>query len=240
MKAFVAPVARAFGTAARQDTLRVVTVLGSTRSEGPPYPAPLGARVGKWIVGCARARGLEVEVVDPLSGDARLPLLGKPHFAYARGAAPAALERLSGALRGADAYLFVTPEYNHLPSPALLNLLNHFGASTFAFKPSAVVSYSISQWGGTRAALGLRTALLELGCLPVSAMVHVPAAAKAFDADGVPWGGDEKHDRWRTYADRMLSQLEFWGAAAKNQKLITDPNDTSPPFLKKPEQRNAP
>jgi len=36
----------------------------------------------------------------------------------------------------------VTPEYNHAPGPALLNLLDHFGSSTFSFKPSVIVSYS--------------------------------------------------------------------------------------------------
>lgn len=238
MSAFVMSAARSFSVTARQDSLRVVTVLGSTRTEGPPFPAPLCDRVGKWIVRCARDRGLTVNVIDPR--EEQLELLKRPHFAYAPGKAPSRLNRLSELLKSADAYLFVTPEYNHLPSPALLNIMNHFGASTFAFKPSAVVSYSSSQWGGTRAALGLRTALLELGCLPVSAMIHVPTAAKAFDSDGNATGGDEKEKRWRSYADRTLSQLEFWGAAAKNQKLLTDPNDTSPPLTRKPDQRNAP
>ena len=36
--------------------------------------------------------------------------------------------------------------------------------------------YFQGQWGGTRAAAGLRPVLSELGCLPVSAMVHVPSA----------------------------------------------------------------
>lgn len=75
-------------------------------------------------------------------------------------------------------------EYNHAPAPALLETLNHFGSSSFAFKPSCIVTYSAGQWGGTRAAVGLRTVLAELGCLPISAMIHIPHAGKLFAPDG--------------------------------------------------------
>jgi hypothetical protein len=108
----------------------------------------------------------------------------------------------------------VTPEYNHSPSPALLNTLNHFGSSLFSFKPSAIVSYSQGQWGGARAAAGLRPFLSELGCLPVSAMVHVPHAHQRFDEAGMPTVGQEDADKWEEYGARTWAQLEWWGAAA--------------------------
>ena len=73
-----------------------------------------------------------MHVVDPR--EAPLPLLEKPHFAYAPSQVPPPLAKLNEELRGADAYVAVTPEYNHAPSPALLNVLNHFGSSTFSFK----------------------------------------------------------------------------------------------------------
>ena len=118
----------------------------------------------------------------------------KPQFAYAAGKAPPSLDALYDRLLAADAYVMVTPEYNHAPSPALVNILNHFGrrrtlplapvqdthilhaqhcptrtrptpagSSVFSFKPSAIVSYSQGQWGGCRAAVGLRPILSELG-----------------------------------------------------------------------------
>ena len=49
--------------------------------------------------------------------------------------------------------------------------------------------------GGTRAAAGLRPVLSELGCLPVSSMVHVPKAHQVFDEAGVPAGGDEESEQ---------------------------------------------
>jgi hypothetical protein len=47
-------------------------------------------------------------------------------------------------------------------------------------KPSLIVTYSAGQWGGARAAVAMRPFLSELGCLPGSAMVHVPEAHTVF------------------------------------------------------------
>lgn len=137
--------------------LRVLVFQGSTRVMGPPQPARVGDRVVKWVSSALIERGHQVEIVDPVETD--LPLLQKPHFAYASGRAPEALESLAAAISDSQAYVMCTPEYNHAPSPALLNTINHFGSSLFSFKPSAIVSYSQGQWGGTRAALALRAPL---------------------------------------------------------------------------------
>ena len=176
-----------------------------------------------------------VDVVDPVAE--ALPLLEKPHFTYVMGSAPDALDQLASRMRRADAYVTVTPEYNHAPSPALLNVLNHFPSSTFSFKPSAIVSYSAGQWGGTRAAHALRPVLSELGCLPVSAMCHIPTAGEAIDPEGVPTGAGA---RWDAYLGRCLSQLEWWARAANSQRELQDPLVASPPLKAGPSQRNSP
>ena len=121
--------------------LNILVFQGSTRTEGPPRPACVGQRVALWVQQALAVREHAVQVVGPLE----TPLI-KPHFAYAKGRAPEALEELSAKIRAADAFVMVTPEYNHAPSPALLNTLNHFGSSLFSFKPSAIVSYSQGQW----------------------------------------------------------------------------------------------
>ena len=61
----------------------------------------------------AEQRGHEVDVVDPV--DEALPSLVKPYFAYAPGQAPPKLAKLNERLLSADAYVAVTPEYNHAP-----------------------------------------------------------------------------------------------------------------------------
>ena len=126
-----------------------------------------------------------------------------------------------------------------IAGPALLNTLNHFGSSIFSFKPSLIVSYSAGQWGGTRAAHALRPTLSELGCLPVSAMLHLPKAQEVFNDDG-SLQNEAEAPRWAAYAARGVSQLEWWGEAAREQRRRVDPMVGSPALVKTPAQRDAP
>ena len=133
-------------TSADSNKLQIAVILGSTRTDGPPFPAPLGTRVGKWVQSLLHFRGHAATIVDPLSEN--LEMLRRPHFAYPSKQAPENLDRLADIFRAADAFVAITPEYNHGPSPALLNVFNHFGSSLFSYKPSAIVTYSAGQWGG--------------------------------------------------------------------------------------------
>ena len=193
---------------AANDRLRVLLFLGSARA------GRLAPRVGRWAAAALEARGHSVETVDPLelarqqeeqASDRRIFPMRRPYFFYPEKEAPPVLEALANSVQQADAYVMVTSEYNHAPSPALLETVNHFGGSSYAFKPSAIVTYSAGQWrarqpclpappppsqcgaacrGGTRAAVALRPVLCELGCLPVSAMIHIPHAGKLLTPDG--------------------------------------------------------
>lgn len=214
--------------------MEFLVFLGSVRNSTPPRPARLGARVAEACRRLLAERGHEVTLVDPLDYDLGGPF--KPHFAYAEGSAPAALDALAGTLSSADGYVMASPEYNHSLSPALAHLLNHFGSSRFAWKPSAIVTYSAGQWGGVRAAVGMRGFLSELGCLPVSAMVHVPRAQEVLDETG-HWQTEAA--RWDGYVGRTLSQLEWWAEAARRQRA-EGAVGTTDAFTRDPSQRNAP
>lgn len=226
--------------------LDVVVITGTMRSEGPPRPV-LGPRVSQFVVRGLERRGHQVTVIDPRQQQLDFPLfLDKPEFAYARSRVPENLAQTRKVLEKAHAYVAITPEYNHAPSPALCNILNHFGSSVFSYKPSAIVSYSAGQWGGTRAAIALRPILSELGCLPVSAMVHVPKAQQVLDENGIAIETNEQQQQkqqqqhWDGYLDRCLAQLEWWGEACRNHRAAVDPFADSPAFSKDPSERNAP
>ncbi|MGM0826422.1 MAG: NADPH-dependent FMN reductase [Pseudomonadota bacterium] len=210
--------------------------LGSTRTTTPPSPARLGERVAK---ACKRLLTslphTTAEIIDPLMLNLSDPF--KPHFAYSKADAPEDLAQLADKIAKADGYVMVSPEYNHSMSPALGHLLNHFGASLFAFKPSAIVTYSMGQWGGVRAAVSMRAFLSELGCLPVSAMVHIPKAQEVMN-DAGDFAQDQ--ERWESYFDRTLGQLMWWAEAATNYRYQVDPAHVSPAFKTRPSQRNAP
>lgn len=216
--------------------LDLLVFLGSVRDSTPPKPARLGERVARPLVAQLEGAGHSVRLVDAL--DYELPPPFKPHFAYVRGKAPEPLEALAGCIESADGYVMVSPEYNHSMSPALAHLLNHFGSSLFSYKPSAIATYSAGQWGGARAAVALRTFLSELGCLPVSAMIHVPKAHEVFDAEGAYLDGVDGED-WAGYFNRTLLQLAWWAEAARRQR---DSGETGRPgaFNRDPSQRNAP
>ncbi len=217
--------------------LKFLVFLGSIRDSTPPHPARLGLRVARACVAQINQGANSAELIDPL--EVKFTSIFKPHFSYARGKAPSQLASLAEAIQHADGYIMVSPEYNHNMSPALAHLLNHFGSSLFSYKPSAIVTYSAGQWGGVRAAVGMRSFLSELGCLPVSAMLHIPQAHEVLNEDG---GFLESVDEeaWKGYFARTLSQLDWWASATKNQHVIVDPQKIMPAFKKAPSQRNAP
>lgn len=219
--------------------MKFLVFLGSVRDSTPPKPARLGTHVAEACMACLGSRYPEqaVELIDAL--DYPLDAVFKPHFAYARGKAPATLNQLAEKIEAADGFIMISPEYNHSMSPALANLLNHFGSSLFSYKPSAIVTYSAGQWGGMRAAVGMRTYLSELGCLPVSAMVHVPKAQEVFAADGSPQSGVDQAS-WFDYFGRTFSQLVWWAEAARLHRGEVDPRDLVKDFKRDPSQRNAP
>lgn len=216
--------------------MKFLLFLGTARDSSPPRPKRLGARVAR---ACQQFFAHyypehEVELVDVL--DYPLNDIFKPHFAFAKGRAPHELNELADKISVADGYIMVSPEYNHSMSPALSHLLNHFGSSLFSYKPSIIVTYSAGQWGGARAAVNMRTFLAELGCLPVSAMMHYPKAQEVFNEEG-GYETNQNEDEWKRYLDRGVSQLIWWSEACQAQRDKAQLGDS---FRSDPSQRNAP
>lgn len=219
--------------------MNVQVFLGSARTSTPPRPARLGERVAFYCRDLLAAAGHEVMIIDPLR-DMPQPATAdfKPHFSYAPGKAPEALNILADKISAADAYVMVSPEYNHSMSPALSNMLNHFGSSLFSWKPSAIVTYSAGQWGGARAAISMRSFISELGCLPVSAMTHIPKAQNVLNEDGSLAEGQDRVS-WDHYCNRAFDQMTWWALAAQARRDVSDPETISQSFKTDPSQRDA-
>ena len=219
--------------------MKFLVFLGTIRDSTPPRPARLGLRVARASLDCLQSRYSEheFELIDAL--DYPPEPVFKPHFAYAKSNVPPALSELADKIEQANGYIMVSPEYNHSMSPALAHLLNHFGSSLYSYKPSAIVTYSAGQWGGMRAAVGMRTFLSELGCLPVSAMVHIPNAEQVFNEAGAV-ETNEDSDRWFNYMGRTFCQLIWWAQATLNHRQEVDPHAQIKTFNSTPSQRNAP
>ncbi len=161
----------------------VISVLqGSVRSER------MGDRAAKWVMSQLRARGHEAVLVD--AAELQLPLVDKvwKELKDDTSAANAGLRRkLSGLAElysRTDGFVVVSAEYNHSVPPALSNLLDYFLEEYF-FKPSAIVCYSVSSYGGVRAAMQLRALLPEIGLPTIPSLQPIPSIASSLSADGV-------------------------------------------------------
>lgn len=185
--------------------LNIAVILGSVRSNR------MGMRVARYVFQKCRERGHHPTLVDPV--EFALPLLDKMYKEYPAGQAPEPLERLATIIKGADAYLIVSAEYNHSIPPALSNLLDHF-LQEYYFKPSAIACYSAGPFGGVRAAMQLRAMLPEMGMPSIPSLLAFPKVQDALDEEGKP----TDPDRTNKGADRFLSELEWYASALRDAR----------------------
>ena len=105
-----------------------------------------------------------------------------------RGLEPRPVRELREALRGADAVLISTPEYNHSIPGQLKNALDWasrpFPANSLRGRPVAVIGASTSLFGAVWAQAEVRKVLGAAGAHVRDAELPVPRAPDAFDADG--------------------------------------------------------
>ena len=122
---------------------------------------------------------------------------------------PDAVQGLSEQVLAADAILFSTPEYNYSVSGVLKNAidwLSRLDPQPFADKPVAVMSASMSAFGGARAQYDLRRILIYLDAHFVNKPeVMIAFAHKKFDGDGNLTDEDT-----RTFIGKLVTALEDW------------------------------
>ncbi len=87
----------------------------------------------------------------------------------------------------ADAFLFITPEYNHSVPGVLKNAIdNVFVSFAFRNKPAGMVGYSGGPIGGARAVEHLAHIAVEAEMVPLRNSVLVGGVAGAFDDEAQP------------------------------------------------------
>lgn len=181
--------------------MKIVVIFGSVRKSRQ------GIKAAYFIVNSLKKRKHDVVLVDPLNY--KLPLLEKTYAMYKKGKAPKNLEKLANLYKSADAFVIVTAEYNHLPPPALVNLLDYFLKEYF-FRPSAIVSYSVGEFGGVRAVVHLRDMLSELGMPSIPSSFSISNIQDVLDEKGKPL--DEKLNK---NLKKFLDELEWYAKALK-------------------------
>jgi NAD(P)H-dependent FMN reductase len=191
---------------------KVLVLYGSYRSDR------MGIRLANYVVASLRARGTDAELVDAKTVD--LPMLDRMYKEYPKHAAPAAMESLAEKIRCADAFVFVTGEYNWGPQPGLKNLTDHFLEEWF-WRPAAIASYSGGRFSGVRSGTIWHGILSEMGMVVVSSTLAVGPIAQTLDADGKPTGsaGDQLQKAFPRFAD----DLAWWTEAAREQRARKAP-----------------
>lgn len=110
-----------------------------------------------------------------------------PHFdeAMSKGFHPSEVViKVHETLQTADAFLFVTPEYNGSYSSALKNMVDFYPKVTFAKKAIGIVTVSSGSMGGMRAAIQLQQLALALWAIPSPQMLLIAAIQNKFDDQG--------------------------------------------------------
>ena len=178
----------------------------------------MGIRLADFIVAGLKARGAAAELVDAKA--IALPMLDRMYKEHPKGAAPVALEELAQRLRSADAFVFVTGEYNWGPQPGLKNLTDHF-LEEFFWRPAAIASYSAGRFSGVRAGFVWHGILSEMGMVVVSSTLAVGPIAQTLDADAKPTGsaGEQLQRAFGRFAD----DLAWWTEAAREQRARKAP-----------------
>ena len=130
------------------------------------------------------------------------------------------MEALAEKIRNADAFVFVTGEYNWNVQPGLKNLIDHF-LEEWAWRPAGIASYSSGRLGGVRAALAWRGILSEMGMVVISDALAVGGIGQAISPAGEPLG-DGGAALTRAFP-RFADDLHWWTEAARLQRGRSKP-----------------
>lgn len=180
--------------------VRVAVVIGSNRH------GRFGPVVAEWLLDRLRERDdLVSDVVDVAEVALPTTLAPSPE-------ATAALAGVTPKLAGADAFVVLTPEYNHSFPAGLKNLLDwHY--TEWRAKPVALVSYG-GMSGGLRAVEHLRQVFAELHAVTMRDTVSFHGGRAVFDEVGHPRDTSGP----AAAAKVMLDQLVWWAEALREAK----------------------
>lgn len=190
---------------------KVLVIVGSTR------PGRAADLVLPWVIARVRAHdGFDTEVAD--LRDWPLPIFAEHAGTIGDLSDPTYSEPIVRAwnkkVKQADAFIVVTPEYNHSIPGGLKNAIDSVWLSFgFRNKPVAAVGYSGSIGGGMRAIEHLAHVFIEVEAVPLRNTVVIPFVRTAFADNGEPVN-PETGIRLQV----MLDDLAWWSSALEQAR----------------------
>lgn len=175
---------------------RIAMIIGSLRAES--INRKLGVAIQK------RAAG-KLDFIVP---DVDLPLYNEDLWA----SPPAAVTALKQTVDSADGVLFVTPEYNRMTTPVIVNAIDWanrpYGQNSWQGKPAGVLGASPGAQGTAVAQSAVRHLMLITGMHVLgNPEVYITVKDDFFDADGA-----FASERTGAFVDKWIDAFAAWVA----------------------------
>jgi NAD(P)H-dependent FMN reductase len=169
----------------------------------------VGDAVARWFFALAqRDTRWTSELID--LAEVNLPLFDEPRHPRFQRYEHEHTRRWSEIVSRADAYVFVTPEYNYGTPPSLVNALDYV-LNEWAYKPCGFVSYG-GVSGGSRSVQMTKQIVTTLRMMPIPEAVTIPFFAKMVDQATHTFTATEPLEQ---AAGVMLGELHRWASALK-------------------------
>lgn len=184
--------------------MKLKIIVGSTR------PSRKGIFVAEWFEEFAKAHSeFEIELLD--LKEIQLPFLDEDAHPRLKQYKHTHTLNWSQKIEEGDAYVLVTPEYNHSYPATVKNALDCL-SQEWAEKPLAFVSYG-GVSGGTRSVNDLKAPVATLNMMPILEAVNIPFFTNFIqDERFIP------NEIIEQSAEMMLKKLYQWAKALKGMR----------------------
>ncbi len=178
--------------------MNIQVILGSTR------PGRNGAAVAEWVTEIVKEReDVDVELVDV--ADFNLPILDEPMPAASGQYSMEHTKKWSAKIAGADAYIFVTPEYNHGVPGSFKNAVDYL-YSEWNNKTVGFVGYGVE--GASRAVESWRQIVSQLKMADINSQVGLNLGE-----DFEEYAKFKPMDNRADQLNKLVDELVLWGGA---------------------------
>jgi NAD(P)H-dependent FMN reductase len=187
---------------------KLMIVIASTR------PGRVGLPVGQWFTQRANEHGgFEVEVVD--LAVLKLPFMDEPNHPRLRQYTHQHTKEWCAKVDEKDAFVFVTPEYNHSMNAPLKNALDYLNQE-WQNKVVGFVSYGgIS--GGTRAVQVIKPVVTAPKMMPLPEAVNISFVQRQISEEELFQANEVNEEAAKT----MLNELQRWALALRPLRART-------------------
>jgi len=183
-------------------SLKLNVIVTSTR------PGRIGPKIGKWMADFAKENSdFEVELVDLADFD--LPLLDEAKHPMMQDYQHEHTKRWSEVNAKADAFVFVSPEYDYFPAASTVNALQTL-YKEWNKRPVGLVGYG-GVSGGLRAMQTIKVLMNTVQLMPLPQEVPIPFVFNFIGEDGTFAPAPEVTQG----ATGMLAELKVWAETLK-------------------------